>query len=405
MTFEQIRKVLSVFTLVTIAMGAAGCEHVETSCAVAPTCEANETESQDQCEPGEEGCREERSCDAVVFCREQLDCPAIAYQCPAGTTMCDAPDEDGACEEFTMGGEGCEQTLYCRPEEQCLAELSCEPDEQLSGDACTDDEDDCRRIELCGSIGYCRPVAQCLAVPVCEPDEMMSDAVCADNEDGCRAVTECGQTIYCRPDVNCDAVPVCDEGESSSEVVCADDEEGCRALTVCGETIYCRADVNCDAVPVCDEGESSSEVICEGDEEGCRALTVCGETIYCRSETRVALNECREDTDYIRDGFQYDAVRIDGDTLLLSVSYSGGCETHIFGGCFGSFLESSPVQVPVTISHDANGDICEAIVSEVIELDLMPLQEAYRAAYGVEEGQMFLNLDGYDGRIVYEFGR
>ena len=57
------------------------------------------------------------------------------------------------------------------------------------------------------------------------------------------------------------------------------------------------------------------------------------------------------------------------------------------------------------ISHDANGDICEAIVSEVIEIDLMPLQEAYRAAYGVDAGQMFLNLDDYDGRVVYEFGR
>ena len=54
MTFEQIRGYW-VFTLVTIA----GRSRLRTgeSCAVAPTCEANETESQIN-EPGEEGCRE-----------------------------------------------------------------------------------------------------------------------------------------------------------------------------------------------------------------------------------------------------------------------------------------------------------------------------------------------------------
>ena len=50
---------------------------------------------------------------------------------------------------------------------------------------------------------------------------------------------------------------------------------------------------------------------------------------------------------------------IDGDTLQLTVSYSGGCEEHEFKlVAWNYFLESNPVQAHVLLAHNANGDLC-----------------------------------------------
>ena len=77
-----------------------------------------------------------------------------------------------------------------------------------------------------------------------------------------------------------------------------------------------------------------------------------------------------------------DAASIEGDTLLLPVGYSGGCADHAFRACWdGSFAESDPVQATLTIQHDANGDSCEAYLSETLAFDLSPLAEAHREAY------------------------
>ncbi|MXZ01815.1 hypothetical protein F4Y93_14665, partial [Candidatus Poribacteria bacterium] len=61
------------------------------------------------------------------------------------------------------------------------------------------------------------------------------------------------------------------------------------------------------------------------------------------------------------DAYTLNSATITEDTLNISVSYSGGCEKHVFTLVVSEgFLESFPVQLPVSIAHDANNDTCEA---------------------------------------------
>ena len=51
-----------------------------------------------------------------------------------------------------------------------------------------------------------------------------------------------------------------------------------------------------------------------------------------------------------------------GDTLYVTVSYSGGCEPHTFD--LG--IDASESTVDLWLTHDANGDVCEALITEEI---------------------------------------
>ena len=63
------------------------------------------------------------------------------------------------------------------------------------------------------------------------------------------------------------------------------------------------------------------------------------------------------------DEYVINAATIEDDTLHINVSYTGGCETHAFTlVAEPMFLESFPVQLRVSIAHNANGDTCEASI-------------------------------------------
>jgi hypothetical protein len=96
------------------------------------------------------------------------------------------------------------------------------------------------------------------------------------------------------------------------------------------------------------------------------------------------------------------AAAVVGDALVVTVSYSGGCAVHDFQYCWtGEFLESFPVQVPTSISHDGHDDPCDAFPSEELTFDLLPLRAAYEAGYGVGPATIEINLDGWMGSIPY----
>jgi hypothetical protein len=70
-------------------------------------------------------------------------------------------------------------------------------------------------------------------------------------------------------------------------------------------------------------------------------------------------------------------ARIEGDTLFLNVEYSGGCADHDFDMCHGMFMTSLPAQVNLELDHDANGDLCRALISETLRFDLTTLRTVY----------------------------
>ncbi|MDE0682744.1 MAG: hypothetical protein OXI63_07510 [Candidatus Poribacteria bacterium] len=105
------------------------------------------------------------------------------------------------------------------------------------------------------------------------------------------------------------------------------------------------------------------------------------------------------------DEYALNSATITDDMLNISVSYSGGCEDHQFTlVASDTFLESFPVQLHVSIAHDANGDPCEAYPTENYRFDLTPVKAMYQAAYRQEAGTILLRLkDAPDGELIYEF--
>ena len=105
------------------------------------------------------------------------------------------------------------------------------------------------------------------------------------------------------------------------------------------------------------------------------------------------------------DDYVLNSATIAGNSLTVSVSYSGGCRTHVFTLIIAaSFVESSPVRLPAVLGHDANGDTCEALPTESYAFDLALVRARYRAVHGAGAGRVALQLDGVpeDG-LVYEF--
>ncbi len=107
------------------------------------------------------------------------------------------------------------------------------------------------------------------------------------------------------------------------------------------------------------------------------------------------------------DPFTLNGAAVSGHILTVSVSYSGGCRSHVFVlTAAESFRESSPVQLPVVLTHDANEDPCEAYPTRQLRFDLAPIRERYRAAYGQHSGTvllLFYPAPAADPPLVYQF--
>jgi hypothetical protein len=76
-------------------------------------------------------------------------------------------------------------------------------------------------------------------------------------------------------------------------------------------------------------------------------------------------------------------IEISGDLMTITVEYAGGCADHSFAlhACSG-FLESWPPQSEIMMVHEDPDDPCDAVVTEDLVFDLVPLKDTYRASQG-----------------------
>lgn len=91
-----------------------------------------------------------------------------------------------------------------------------------------------------------------------------------------------------------------------------------------------------------------------------------------------------------------DPVWIEADTLFVIVGHAGGCEAHDYRICWpdAAIMESDPVQVDLEVWHDANGDSCDAYLTETLAFDLTPLRDAWHDNYGAGPGTITIHLGG-----------
>jgi hypothetical protein len=88
---------------------------------------------------------------------------------------------------------------------------------------------------------------------------------------------------------------------------------------------------------------------------------------------------------------------IDGNTLVVSVSYSGGCQEHQFDLVGSEAISKSlPPQRSVRLVHSGERDLCKALILRTLKFDIKEL------AYEQEAGStIILHLEGWDTDLKY----
>jgi hypothetical protein len=127
------------------------------------------------------------------------------------------------------------------------------------------------------------------------------------------------------------------------------------------------------------------------------------------TDDRIVMFDDRSDVQIHMDPLEIASAKVMGNTLVLEVSYGGGCKQHEFR-LYGSkgFLESYPVQAMIWLSHDADGDMCEALIREQLMFNLTPLKIEYKRGYS-DNGPVILRIyppgsyQHFEPRPVYRF--
>ena len=107
-----------------------------------------------------------------------------------------------------------------------------------------------------------------------------------------------------------------------------------------------------------------------------------------------------------QDPFEFESVLLDQDLLIMEISHHGGVKDHTFvliGS--GDFMESAPIQTTIVLSHDANGDSGEALVTKKLIFDLKPLKTAFLNVYSffAPSGNLLIHLENYGEVLTYSF--
>lgn len=141
----------------------------------------------------------------------------------------------------------------------------------------------------------------------------------------------------------------------------------------------------------------SSEVIPEALRKAIEAVAAFAEG---QAPIVVAMDQDRDR--WVGDPAILEEWSVSEDFVQLRVAYAGGCRVHHFNlVALGGFRESDPVRVSVLLSHDGNGDQCEALLHEGLLFDLQPLKAAYEAAYGVSEPGSTTLLMEFEGAVSF----
>ncbi len=89
--------------------------------------------------------------------------------------------------------------------------------------------------------------------------------------------------------------------------------------------------------------------------------------------------------------YKISKVKLDNQTLIISVSYSGGCQDQTFELVSNGKVEDEKMYLDLV--HDNKNDMCKKMIMRDLKFDLSSL--------GANEGNVNLILNLYRGVIVY----
>jgi len=101
------------------------------------------------------------------------------------------------------------------------------------------------------------------------------------------------------------------------------------------------------------------------------------------------------DTNNIGDPYSIEELRIIGNCLYASVSYSGGCAEHDFELRWnGVYAYSEPPMAMLALWHNDPDDPCDGIMEQELLFDM--------SALGISETQeLLLRIEPSDSTLVY----
>lgn len=106
------------------------------------------------------------------------------------------------------------------------------------------------------------------------------------------------------------------------------------------------------------------------------------------------------------DPFMINEITINGDSVEISVSYSGGCEKHFFELIWDGTIDAGDTpSIDLILLHNSNGDACEALIMDKLVFrlsDLVPEIPAGNISIQAMNGSSPSGSVSYKGR-VYEF--
>jgi len=122
-----------------------------------------------------------------------------------------------------------------------------------------------------------------------------------------------------------------------------------------------------------------------------------GQTIEMKTEKKLIATIGKAETN--TNPFKITGASIDGNKLIVSISYSGGCKEHTFNLVGSEAISKSlPPLRSIQLIHTGEQDLCKAMIMKTLEFDIKNL--AYKQEAGSE---IVLNLDGWEEPLRYVF--
>lgn len=100
-------------------------------------------------------------------------------------------------------------------------------------------------------------------------------------------------------------------------------------------------------------------------------------------------------TDLIkRDPLNVNSVSLNNDEIKFNISYSGGCKEHIVElYAFKEIQKTNPAQVTLLLSHNGNGDMCEAYLTKTVSFNLSNLKNHLKSTYNISDKVLLIIHD------------
>lgn len=119
-------------------------------------------------------------------------------------------------------------------------------------------------------------------------------------------------------------------------------------------------------------------------------------------ESAVLVNDVN-DPAWPTDLITLDSAVVTGEgRLRLFTRFGGGCADHAAALLVGrAFMASSPPVLRARVAHEANNDMCKALLARTFEFDLRPVRDHYRQSYGPGAGSLVLNLGAVSVTYVF----